>query len=103
MSEEQLLLLGELMYQSHASYSECGLGSAGTDALVNLVRQVGPEGHLYGAKITGGGSGGTVAILARRGAQETIQRIATRYEAATGHHATILGGSSAGVSIWRVV
>ncbi len=103
VSEEQLLLLGELMYQSHASYSTCGLGSAGTDALVDLVRQVGLEGHLYGAKITGGGSGGTVAILARRGTQETIQRIATQYEAATGHHATVLGGSSAGVSVWRVV
>src|SRR5205814_921389 len=27
--DESLHLLGELMYQSHASYSACGLGSAG--------------------------------------------------------------------------
>ncbi|HYG79630.1 MAG TPA: galactokinase family protein, partial [Pyrinomonadaceae bacterium] len=34
-------LLGELMYQSHASYGRCGLGSAGTDRLVELVRELG--------------------------------------------------------------
>jgi len=102
-SEEQLLRLGELMYQSHASYNACNLGSEGTDQLVELVRQAGPEAHLYGAKITGGGSGGTVAILAHRGAYETIQRIAAQYEEATGHRATILGGSSPGVTAWRVV
>lgn len=27
-------MLGELMYQSHASYSACGLGSQGTDRWV---------------------------------------------------------------------
>ncbi len=103
VSEEQLLRLGELMYQSHASYSACGLGSDGTDTLVELVRQAGPEAHLYGAKITGGGSGGTVAVLARRGSQEAIQRIASQYETKTAHRATVLGGSSPGVTLWRVV
>ena len=29
--EEQLAMLGELMFFSHQSYSECGLGSAGTE------------------------------------------------------------------------
>ena len=64
LHEEHLLLLGELMYQSHASYSACGLGSTGTDKLVALVREMGTQSGLYGAKITGGGSGGAVAILA---------------------------------------
>ena len=58
--------LGALMYESHASYSACGLGSDGTDRLVALAREAGPARGIYGAKITGGGSGGTVAILARR-------------------------------------
>ena len=31
VEEEQLAMLGELMFFSHQSYSECGLGSAGTD------------------------------------------------------------------------
>ena len=51
--------------QSHASYSRCGLGSHGTDRIVALVRAElaaavarGEEPALYGAKITGGGSGG---------------------------------------------
>src|SRR5208337_3850763 len=49
--------MGELMYGSHASYSACGLGSDGTDLLVELVREAGLAAGLYGAKITGGGSG----------------------------------------------
>ena len=100
VSEEQLLLLGELMYQSHASYSACGLGSDGTDYLVELVRQAGPSAQLYGAKITGGGSGGTVAVLARRGALEQIERLARRYSQETGREAEILHGSSPGAIAW---
>ncbi|HXI28398.1 MAG TPA: galactokinase family protein, partial [Vicinamibacterales bacterium] len=56
--------LGALMYESHASYSACGLGSDGTDRLVSLARAAGPARGIHGAKITGGGSGGTVALLA---------------------------------------
>lgn len=56
----RLQKLGELMYQSHQSYSLCGLGSDGTDEIVNLAR--GKQG-IYGAKITGGGKGGTVCLL----------------------------------------
>ncbi|RJP33343.1 MAG: GHMP kinase [Candidatus Omnitrophota bacterium] len=55
--------LGELMYQSHASYSLCGLGNSVTDELVEAVRHAGPEAGVFGAKITGGGSGGTVCVL----------------------------------------
>ena len=32
--------LGALMYESHASYSACGLGSDGTDRLVALAREM---------------------------------------------------------------
>jgi L-arabinokinase len=41
--------LGRLMYESHESYSVCGLGSPGTDQLVGLVREAGPRSGLYGA------------------------------------------------------
>lgn len=94
--EEALRLLGELMYQSHASYSACGLGSDGTDRLVELAHQAGPERGLYGAKITGGGSGGTVAVLAGRHSFAEVKSVATQYEQETGRPATILGGSSPG-------
>lgn len=62
--EALLTQMGELMYQSHTSYSACGLGCEATDELVTLAKQVGPRQGIYGAKITGGGSGGTVCVLA---------------------------------------
>jgi galactokinase len=95
-------LLGTLMRQSHASYSACGLGSAGTDRLVELA---GGEPALHGAKITGGGSGGTVAILADAGAAgaEAVARVAGRYRAETGHAATVFEGSSPGADAFGLV
>lgn len=95
-SAHQLELLGNLMYESHASYSACGLGSAGTDLLVDLVREAGPALGLFGAKITGGGSGGTVAVLGRREAVESIAAIAAEYERRTGYQPHIFAGSSPG-------
>jgi galactokinase len=94
--EQTLRLMGELMYQSHASYSACGLGADGTDQLVEAVRHAGPAAGLYGAKITGGGSGGTVAVLARRGAEREVLRIAEQYRRETGRPAMLFGGSSPG-------
>lgn len=93
---DTLATLGALMYESHASYTACGLGSRGTDQLVELVRAAGPDRGLYGAKITGGGSGGTVAVLAARHAFTEIKHIASTYSQKTGREATIMGGSSPG-------
>jgi galactokinase len=90
-------LLGDLMYQSHESYSQCGLGSDGTDHIVALVRQSN-SGDLYGAKITGGGSGGTVAILGRRGAGEEIKAIVSSYREETGYQPEVISGSSPGAN-----
>ena len=84
------------MYESHASYSACGLGSDGTDRLVELVRAAGPAAGLYGAKITGGGSGGTVAVLAAAGGRAAVDAIARRYQQETGRDATVFAGSSSG-------
>jgi L-arabinokinase len=99
LGDEQLALLGELMYQSHCSYSACGLGSQDTDLLVELVRQAG----FYGAKITGGGGGGTVAVLAKQGMKPQIDQIAAHYEQQTNRHAIILGQSSPGAVAWGIV
>ena len=95
-NEPALREMGELMYGSHASYSACGLGSDGTDLLVELVREAGPAAGLYGAKITGGGSGGTVAILGRADAGEAVAGIARRYREATGREPYLFAGSSPG-------
>ena len=82
--------LGELMYESHESYSACGLGSDGTDFLVALVREAGPAAGLFGAKITGGGSGGTIAVLARPGSRAALEAIAARYRRETGRPAALI-------------
>jgi L-arabinokinase len=95
-SEERRLRLGDLMYESHASYGRCGLGSAGTDRLVALVRAEGRGAGLYGARITGGGSGGTVAVLGRRDAADAIARVADAYAQQTGHQPHVFAGSSPG-------
>jgi galactokinase len=96
--ERTLELLGELMYQSHASYSACGLGADGTDRLVDLVRAAGPAAGLYGARITGGGSGGTVAVLGKRDARAAIDKVSTHYARETGYQPYIFQGSSPGAA-----
>jgi galactokinase len=90
------MAMGELMYASHDSYSACGLGSKGTDLLVELVRMYGVDHGLFGAKITGGGSGGTVAVLGSSDAEPAVLDVAHRYAAMTGHEPYIFRGSSPG-------
>lgn len=92
-----LVEAGEAMYRSHRSYSQrCGLGSTGTDVLVEMVRSLGPQQGLYGAKITGGG-GGTVAVLtAGPAAPAAIAQVAAEYQQQTGRAAQIITGSHEG-------
>jgi L-arabinokinase len=96
------LQMGELMYQSHFAYTECGLGCAATDLLVDLVREEGPANGLYGAKITGGGAGGTVAVLGRRDAHESFGRVVRRYGQMRKYTPYIFEGSSAGADAFGV-
>ena len=89
--------MGALMGESHASYSACGLGSDGTDRLVSLVERAVVEHGLFGAKITGGGSGGTVAVLGSDGAEAAVRAIAREYERETGREAVVFARSGPGV------
>ncbi|MDE2125830.1 MAG: GHMP kinase [Armatimonadetes bacterium] len=98
-TESLLLQAGELMFQSHQSYSDrLRLGSPETDLLVDLIRTEGRANDLYGARITGGGSGGVVAVLSRDGdrADAAIERVSARYRAETGLSGAIIGGTSPG-------
>ena len=95
--------MGALMRGSHKSYGRCGLGSDGTDRLVDMVRDAGPRQGLWGAKITGGGSGGTVAILGATDAEPVVRDIATRYGDATGRAVAVFAGSSPGAAATGVL
>jgi len=96
-------LLGELMYQSHQGYTECGLGSEYTDKIIELVRSENTN-DLLGAKVTGGGAGGTVAVLGKNTAQakNAFQRVADRYHQWSGKEPYIFEGSSPGSDAFGV-
>ncbi len=101
-SEPELKLLGELMFQAHASYSACGLGEPGTNRIVELVRENKGK-DLFGAKITGGGSGGTVAVLAKKGSKKVIEYLVEKYKFETGKTPHIFKGSSDGCDAFGVL
>jgi L-arabinokinase len=88
--------LGRLMYESHNSYGACGLGSDATDRLVELVAAEGPDRGLFGAKITGGGSGGTVAVFGTSNAEPVVRDVADRYAEETGRPARVFTDSGPG-------
>jgi L-arabinokinase len=94
--------LGRQMFESHDSYSACGLGTTETNRLVELARQAESQG-IYGAKITGGGSGGTVAILGRSDAGDVVNRIASEYGNESGRLARVYTGSSPGAAPFGTV
>lgn len=96
--EKALRSAGHLMYASHKSYGErAGLGAVEADLLVDLVKKHERQG-LYGARITGGGSGGTVAVLLEDSerANEAIEAISAEYRVQTGRGGEIFDGSSPG-------
>jgi L-arabinokinase len=94
--------MGELMYQSHYAYTECGLGAQATDLLVGLCRRQGVANGIYGAKITGGGAGGTVAILADTKAGSAIRQIFKDYSDARLGNPYLFEGSSDGADSYGI-
>jgi galactokinase len=93
--------VGQLMLEAHHSYTErIELGSDETDLLVDLAMEQGREHGLFGAKITGGGSGGTVAVLCKRAESDAaISEVCRAYFARTGIEPGLVGGSSPGAMV----
>ena len=89
---------GHLMYASSLSYTnDARLGADECDLLVDLVRRH-ERDELYGARMTGGGSGGTIAILANvsQRSDAAIGKIVEEYAKRTGRNAEVLLDSSEG-------
>jgi L-arabinokinase len=89
---------GHLMYDSHQSYThDAMLGADECDLLVDLARNHEGDG-IFGAKITGGGSGGTVAILTEDTAQvdHAIEQMMHDYQTRADRVPQQLSGASDG-------
>ena len=97
-SRNSLRLAGELLLQSHVAYAECGLGSAACDELVDRALDAG----LPGAKMTGGGAGGVVAVLGKAGDRHIIETIVREYAAQHDAVPHLFEGSSAGADSFDV-
>ena len=96
-SDEAFKMAGAHMVDAHLSYSACGLGTPETDLIVDLALEHAFSGHIAGAKITGGGSGGTVCFLTRRQYVRSLSTLlAEQYTAKTGITPRIITGSSDG-------
>jgi galactokinase len=81
--------LGELFYASHASMKDdYQVSIAEIDLLVDLAKA---DPEVYGARLTGGGFGGSVVMLARAGAGRAVaERIAAAYAKRSGRQPKIL-------------
>jgi len=95
-AEDRYRIMGELMYQSNWAYTECGLGCVQIDQIVELVREAGPQNGLYGAKVSGGGAGGTVVVLGLKKAAACFREVAESYGKTRGFKPYVFEGSSIG-------
>ncbi|MEM7808124.1 MAG: galactokinase family protein [Planctomycetota bacterium] len=98
--DKALRSAGHLMYASHKSYTDnADLGATEADFVIDQVKQHEPAG-LFGARITGGGSGGTVAVLLEDApsAWSSIEAIQQAYEARHDQPLTLLRDSSPGAA-----
>jgi galactokinase len=81
--------LGQLFYASHASMrDDFEVSVPEVDLLVDLARG---DQEVYGARLTGGGFGGSVVLLARRGRGRAVgDRLVDAYAARSGRLPRVL-------------
>ena len=89
--------VGLAMYESHESLrSDFEVSCPELDALVDLAREIGEAGGVYGARMTGGGFGGCTVNLVRAAAAERIAaRLIEGYRQATGREAEVFATRAA--------
>jgi galactokinase len=89
MRRGDLPRLGELFYESHASMrDDYEVSVPEIDLIVDLARE---SGEVYGARLTGGGFGGSVVMLAHPGRGRAVaERVARDYAARAGRTPRVL-------------
>lgn len=77
--------LGRLMYASHASLrDDFEVSCAELDLMVRIASEIGEQGGVIGARMTGGGFGGSTVTLCETAHAESIMAtMRTRYEEQT--------------------
>jgi len=89
--------LGLLMHASHEAYQNLGLDSRMTNLLYSITKS--NDHGIFGGKISGGGSGGTVCILLdRKNQSEAINHICRQFNLSrkAGGAPLVFSGSSDG-------
>lgn len=95
--EISLQQMGNLMLQSHESYSGVGLGNEFTDKIIELVRDAGADSGVFGARVSGGGNGGTVCVLSYgKEGKEAVKEIYLKYRQIKKQKLFFFSGSSHG-------
>ena len=95
--QASLIQMGNLMMKSHESYSAVGLGNEYTDKIVEMIRDAGPARGVFGARVSGGGNGGTVCILSYdKEGKNTIKEIYHKYKQIKKKKLFFFSGSSHG-------
>jgi len=89
--------MGNLMFQSHESYSEVGLGNESTDKIIELVQDAGADRGVFGGRISGGGNGGTVCVLSYgKEGKQAVKEIFLKYKQIKKQKLFFFSGSSHG-------
>ncbi len=95
--QASLIRMGNLMMQSHESYSAVGLGNEFTDKIVEMIRDAGPAHGVFGARVSGGGNGGTVCILSYgKEGKNAVKEIYRKYKQIKKQKLFFFSGSSHG-------
>jgi galactokinase len=89
LEADDAVRLGQLMAESHASMrDDYGISTPDVDALVALGQQ---HPNIFGARMTGGGFGGAVVLIAKAGAgKQAARAIRERYVRQRGRQAVVL-------------
>lgn len=89
--------LGPLMYASHESLrDDFEVSCEELDILVEIAREIGQEGGVIGARMTGGGFGGSTVTLCEADKAEAIaEKLSEDYHARTGIQAEIFASRPA--------
>ena len=86
LAANDYLLLGKLMDASHDSLrDDFEVSCAELDVMVNIAREIGMSGGVYGARMTGGGFGGSTVTLCESAHAEAIMATMRQaYQQSTG-------------------